>query len=227
MVHPLDRPVWNCLNGPQAALAVLSGSVVRLDPAIGPFAAAVDAGAAAQSALAALLAKPDAQIWTVESEAWPAPPGARTDMYMPLVQMTADAVPPPDADFVCGPLGEADADDMTALVMATKPGPWGTRTWAFGGYLGVRAEGRLIAMAGTRMWPCAEWREVSAVCTDPDYRGRGLAAALIRVIAAEFARSGTRTFLHCHAENAGAIRLYEALGFRIRRQMVATKFVRA
>ena len=40
MTHPLDRPIWSLLNGPQASLAVASGAVCRIDPTYGPFAAA-------------------------------------------------------------------------------------------------------------------------------------------------------------------------------------------
>ncbi|MGL1604082.1 GNAT family N-acetyltransferase, partial [Vibrio parahaemolyticus] len=72
------------------------------------------------------------------------------------------------------------APAMTALALATKPGPWGPETWRYGAFYGVRHEGRLIAMAGERLRPSAGVTEVSGVCTDPEFRGRGLAGRLIR-----------------------------------------------
>jgi predicted GNAT family acetyltransferase len=62
-----------------------------------------------------------------------------------------------------------------------------------------------------------------------EFAGRfpGWAAALIRRVMAGFAERGDIAFLHSYAENAGAIRLYESLGFRIRRPMTATVWGRA
>ena len=109
---------------------------------------------------------------------------------------------------------------MTDLVTRTEPGPWRPRTVEFGGYVGVRDRGALVAMAGERMRPPG-FTEVSAVCTEPEYRGRGLAGGLTRVVAAAIAARGDRPMLHASAHNAGAVRLYESLGFRQTRPMVA------
>ena len=75
------------------------------------------------------------------------------------------------------------------------------------------AAGQLLAMAGERLL-LPGMAEVSGVCTRPDARGRGLAALLSRHVASEIVRRGEVPFLHAYAENHGAIRLYEALGFR-------------
>jgi predicted GNAT family acetyltransferase len=61
--------------------------------------------------------------------------------------------------------------------------------------------------------------EVSAVCTHPDHRGRGLAGALMRVVAQRILARGDTPFLHSYAANTGAVRLYETLGFRFRAEM--------
>ena len=67
-----------------------------------------------------------------------------------------------DAD-VCA-LAAADVGDMLALVELTRPGPFRRRTVELGAFLGVREQGRLVAMAGERMW-IGDHREVSGICT--------------------------------------------------------------
>ena len=72
------------------------------------------------------------------------------------------------------------------------------------------------------MRPAPEFAEVSGVCTWPEFRGQGLAARLIRTVMTGMAARGEIPFLHSYAGNVSAIRLYESLGFRPRRAMVAT-----
>jgi predicted GNAT family acetyltransferase len=104
---------------------------------------------------------------------------------------------------------------MLELVAATQPGPFGTRTVEFGGYVGVRREGRLIAMAGERLRLHGH-TEISAVCTDARFRGHGLAGLLVRVVVHRVRERGENAFLHAASDNESAIRLYDALGFETR-----------
>lgn len=226
--HPLDRPVWNMLNGPQAALAVARGAAARIDARYGPFAAARDVGEEAQAALASLLGGPEDEIWLVEPEAWPAPPGTRVLRTAPLLQLVVEApeaVRPDDVPTVL--LDEGDAGEMAALARLTEPGPWGAMTHRYGQFHGLRGEdGRLVAMAGERMRPAPGLAEVSGVCTAPECRGKGFAGTLIRqVMAAQQAR-GETPFLHSYAGNEAAIALYRSLGFVPRREMMVTVLAR-
>src|SRR5581483_5849565 len=100
------------------------------------------------------------------------------------------------------------APEMRALAELTQPGPFHARTHTLGSFVGVRENGRLIAMAGERL-------KVPA-CTHPDARGRGLAGALMRRVAAGIVARGEELFLHVYPHNKGAISLYEKLGFRHR-----------
>jgi predicted GNAT family acetyltransferase len=86
-----------------------------------------------------------------------------------------------------------------------------------GTYLGIRRDGALVAMAGERLHPPG-WTEISAVCTDPAFRGEGLATRLMHAVAYGIRERGETPFLHAAAGNTGAIRLYESLGFRLRRR---------
>ena len=222
MTDLLDRPVWNALTSAQARLAVVTGAAVRIDPAYGPFAAARDAEAGAQAALLATLRGLDDRIGVVERAAWPAPPGTRVLGGGDLVQMVfegtaSEGLDDPRIEL----LGETDAHEMAALAHATEPGPWGSATHRYGDYYGIRIGGRLASMAGERL-RLPGLAELSGVSTWPEFRGQGLAAALVRrVVRGLLAREDT-PFLHCYAANVGAIALYEKLGFRVRAGMTFT-----
>jgi predicted GNAT family acetyltransferase len=109
-----------------------------------------------------------------------------------------------------------DVPEILDLVARTQPGPFRSRTTELGTYLGIRQDGRLIALAGERLHP-AGWTEISAVCTDPEFRGHGLATRLVSAVAAGIADRGDRVLLHAAARNVSAIRLYLSIGFQLRR----------
>ena len=123
-------------------------------------------------------------------------------------------------------LHDVDAPAMFDLATSTKPGPWRANSHRMGGFAGVHEGSRLIAMAGERM-KLPGWTELSGVCTHPDARGRGLATALMGVVAGRALARGERIFLHAFADNAGAIGLYERLGFRIRCEVTFTTWARS
>lgn len=219
-MHNLDRPFWHALNTRQAHLAQWNPArtAVRIDPGYGPF-AGVAPGAEAD--LAGLLRGADDEVWLVEPEAVAAP-GLLTKRTAPLVQMVAEAggMAGDLADIVL--LDERHAEQMAALASATQPGPWGPKTHLYGQFYGIFDGDRLVAMAGERARPGDGWAEVSGVCTDPAYRGRRYAARLMGRVLAGLGARGDRAYLHSWAGNATAIALYEQLGFRIRREMVAS-----
>jgi ribosomal protein S18 acetylase RimI-like enzyme len=220
--NPLDRPVWNALTTEQASLAVVSGSAVRMDPDYGPFAAACDPSDASLAALAATLKGPDDRIGVVEREAWPKPPRTRALGGGDLVQMVFEGKAPKVADDPRIELLKArDAKAMAALAHATEPGPWGGKTHLYGDYFGIRIGRKLAAMAGERI-RLPGLAELSGVSTWPEFRGQGLAKVLIRRVVRGFLERGDTPFLHCYAANAGAIALYESLGFRTRAHMTFT-----
>ena len=217
--HPLDRPIWSMLTGRQAHLAEGEGGALRIDRGYGVFGVAADTGDAAQAALAALVPE-EGELWIVEGEPWPVPDGTREVKRAVLAQMVAEGPPPAprDGEPAILALGEADAAELAALADHAKPGPWGPATHRYGPFFGIREGGRLLAMAGQRIL-VPGMAEVSGVATWADCRGRGLARALIGHVMREMVARGETPFLHSYADNAGAIGLYESLGFRIRRQV--------
>ena len=220
----LDRQIWHMLTGRQAHLALGGAAAKRIDPRYGPFAAMRDGGGESQAALRELARGPGDELWFIEPAPVPPPPGFRVNRSAALLQMIADEVAGPDEreDEEAVLLGEEHVSAMTALALATRPGPWADRTHRYGPFYGVFREGRLAAMAGGRMLPCPGVAEVSGVCTWPEFQGQGLGGRLIRHVMATFRARGDRPYLHTYADNATAIGLYRKLGFRERRTMTLT-----
>ena len=199
--------MWAALSGPQACFAEASGDAARYSSDISPFAAMADIGDPAGWRDLARLT--DYALLT--APAITAPVGWEAQAVKPGVQMVGTGmtgVEDPEAVL----LTETDVPEMLDLVERSKPGPFRKRTIQLGRYLGIRHQGRLIAMAGER-FRLPGWTEVSAVCTDPDYRGQGLGARLTLAVAAGILERGDLPFLHAAADNDNALRLYERLGF--------------
>lgn len=218
---PLDEPVATALQEPHAHLARRVGHAASYDRAVATF--------------SAVPADPSRQDW--DDLATLLGPGRFADLFSLPVTPPADWEPAFRLDGlqmlgsaaslaaeVRDPgVEELTADDvpaMLALVERTRPGPFWDRTIEMGRYVGVRDDsGGLIALAGERL-RLPGHTEVSAVCTVREARGRGLAELLVRDVAARIIERGEQPFLHVAASNAGAIRLYERLGFVVRRQVV-------
>lgn len=210
--HPLDNPAWRSLTGPHAHFAERRGGAVRYPVDVSPFAALPsDPQPSDWDDLAALVGPGAVVMIPGVTEA---PPGWEPVMTIPGVQLVDDGVAAvPDGEAVR--LGPDDVPEMLDLVQRTQPGPFLPKTIEMGEYLGIRRGGRLAAMAGERLRPPG-WTEISAVCTDPDFRGQGLATRLVHAVAAGIRARGETPFMHAAESNVNAIRLYESLGFRIR-----------
>lgn len=210
----LDNPVWASLTGEHRRLAERHHRAARYHPDVAGFVALSDpADPGAWADLAALVG-PGVTVALSGVRVTP-PPGWTIGADLPGVQMVDVSLrkrPDPEAMR----LTRDDVPEILDLVERTRPGPFRPGTIELGTYLGIRHQGRLVAMAGERLHPPG-WTEISAVCTDPEFRGRGLAGRLVSAVGAGIAARGEQALLHAWAGNVGAIRLYSALGFRLRR----------
>ncbi len=116
------------------------------------------------------------------------------------------------------PLTDEHIPQMLELTALTKPGPFLQRTIEFGNYFGIFINGRLAAMAGQRMHPLP-YMEVSAVCTHPDFRGKGYAKALMLHVMKIILDNSFIPFLHVLTSNTSAFKLYESIGYRTRKEL--------
>ncbi|MER7190579.1 GNAT family N-acetyltransferase [Streptomyces flaveolus] len=211
--HPLDNAAWAALTGPHASFAERLGKAARYPSDVAVFAALEDPADPAAWADLHRLVGPDTAVAVPGAPT--APEGWRTSGGVPGVQLVDTALhAEPDPEAVR--LGPADVPEILDLVARTRPGPFLPRTVLLGTYLGIRHRGRLVALAGERL-RLPGWTEISAVCTDPDHRGRGLATRLVRAVAAGIRERGDTPFLHAAASNTRAIGLYESIGFTLRR----------
>ena len=209
--RPLDNPIWSSLTTRHAPLAQGDALARRYPAAISPLTGVAGTGAAVAASLAALTPIGDdfgifgpapalGSDWEVLREAR-------------ITQMIRrDRAPLDEGSVEVRSLAAADVGDMLELVELTQPGPFRPRTIELGRYIGIREGARLAAMAGERMW-AGDYREVSAICTHPDVRGRGLARALIGRVVNRMLRAAQPPFLHVYSTNTTAIDVYLALGF--------------
>ncbi len=228
MTHPLDRAVFNALTTRLSPFTTpdSGADAVRLDPEVGVFLAAADDSAASREALGVLARRyPGAGL--VERADGPMagvlPEGVPVAAQVALVQMTATTLTSVGSsasplDGVIEVLGEADAPAMLALATLTKPGPFRSKTRELGPFVGIKRDGQLVAMAGRRL-RIDGFTELSGVCTHPDHRGHGYAAALSRVVVGEILANGEAAFLHAFADHETTIAFYQGLGFQTRARM--------
>jgi ribosomal protein S18 acetylase RimI-like enzyme len=213
----LENPMWESLNGAHAYLALGTGHARRYPDDVAVFVGlSYDESGLVWTDLQALVGS--GTTVAVTGVRASVPDDWKVDALGQGVQMISTDRFETWVDPEVVRLGADDAEEMVALVERTKPGPFRPRTHVLGNYFGIRQEGKLVAMAGERLHPPG-WTEISAVCTDEEYRGRGYGTKLVRAVGAGIRARGEIPFLHASATNYNAIRLYQALGFEIRREI--------
>lgn len=211
----LDNPIWSALTTAHAHFAEGDALARRYPPAVTPLAGLVEQTPEAYAALAKLV--PVGGQAGFFRDVLPDPPEGWVVVYRCDMRQMHCTKPTPMPENGITTLGPADVPAMAELVQATDPGPFGPRTIEFGTFYGIRDNGRLIAMAGERIHP-GPYAEVSAVCTHPDYRGRGYAAALVAAVTRGMIARGDLPMLHVREGNP-AVRVYEQVGYTTERRL--------
>lgn len=121
------------------------------------------------------------------------------------------ALPPPDPRVE--PLGRSDLADLERLY-AADPGAvfFLPHMLDDGAFVGVRAEGALVATAGTHV-VSRTVAAIGAVYTAPSHRGCGLGRATTAAVAHHLSTRVDTIGLNVAVANAAARRVYESIGF--------------
>jgi ribosomal protein S18 acetylase RimI-like enzyme len=223
----LFNPVYNSLVSGDRHLGSGTDKVKIFDQEVSPFAGFEDDYEQGFSELSQLISDDRVILFATPTNINIAN-GWKMLHKIPGLQMVFDqkSVMAPEKSNIL-PLQKNNVDQMMSLATLTKPGPFGPRTIEFGQYYGIFDGEQLVAMAGQRLH-VNNYTEISAVCTHPDYLGRGYAASLI-VHQIQLILSQSQTpFLHVRDDNNRAIELYLRLGFHTRTPMnfyVLQKFV--
>ena len=218
MKHLLDNITWHTLAGPHAAYAAGTDEARRYAPGFSPIVGFANIERPTFDALAPYC-QPGEHFYC---DGWSgvAPAGWRIDAESTMFKMVWEAaMPAADEAPEALRLGPEHALQALELATLTRPGPFGPRTIELGEYFGCFEGQRLVAMAGERMYAGA-LREISGVCTHPDFQGRGHARRLMAKLVRRQMQRDETPFLHVMRDNGSAHRLYERMGFRDYRESV-------
>ena len=214
MSEPLDNPVWSSLTGEHATLGRRLAHAARYRADVAPFVGVDVSATAAGDELADLVAPGESVLFVgpapaLSSAAW------RVEPLESIAQMISDLRCPPFEGPPITELSETHSADVLDLTSRVYPHYFRPHTMAMGRYLGIYDGDKLAAMAGERM-RFGRYVELSTICTDPAYTGRGYAQRLVGQLVADIRDMQRIPFLHVSHRNARAKALYEHLGFRFR-----------
>ena len=216
-MHALDNVIWQALTTRQARFAEIGDHARRFVHEVSPLSGFEEPNDAGYASLSKLVGAGTTAAVFLDDPYSPRP-GWEFVVGAPLLQMVAKKPggSPSSNGHQLIELGPTDSPEMLELTALTKPGPFGTRTHELGTYIGLREEGKLVAMAGERL-KVPGYTEISAVCTHPEHNGKGYAGLLMTEIMRRIQERGETAFLHVRQDNARAITLYERLGFQARK----------
>jgi len=214
----LDNITWHTLSGPQARFATGAEDVRRYAPGFSPIVGFANPQRPNLEVLSRFC-EPGEHFYC-ENWSGAAPSGWQVEEESTMFKMVWEAgLPAEGAGPEIRTLAPEHAPAAFELAALTHPGPFGPRTIELGEYLGCFEGSRLVAMAGERM-QAGRFREISGVCTHPEFQGRGLARRLMLALIRRQMQRGEAPFLHVMRENTNARGLYERMGFRNYRETV-------
>ena len=216
---PLDTPIWTALTTKQAQIAHSNALSRRFPPEMTLLGALAVNTVAAFESLAQLIQRDAVTLYFTSSPQIPA--GWEIVRAVELHQMVQETeAPPPKPQGSLTPevieLTPADVPEMSAVYAATRPGrTLCPRIQKLGQFLGIREEGKLVAMGGLRLH-LSGYREITTVATLPEYQSRGYATAIVLALMARIHAAGNKPFLTVGTSNTRAIEIYHRLGFKER-----------
>ena len=212
-----DNPFFSALASIHRDVALGEGEVLRYPAEFAPFLGIAHADVELAAALAALVPAGDTALLLGVAPRQ-LPPGWALEHMTDLAQLHCERELP----VIDGPeiiaLDQRHRADVLALTALVYPHYFRPRTMELGRYFGMYVDGHLAAMIGERLGDDGH-REMSAICTHPDFHGLGYAGRLTTWLTNDTLSRGRQPFLHVSYENPRALGLYERLGYRVRRDI--------
>jgi ribosomal protein S18 acetylase RimI-like enzyme len=215
MEHVLDNPAWNALATNNSNLAHGNEHVKYFAQEVSPF-FGLEVNSVKNFQVLYDIVPHNGPVLFVTNSQIEIPAQWKVQRLISGVQMVHHGEATTTASrSALVPLTDEHIPQMLALTKLTNPGPFAERTIDFGHYHGVFNGDKLVAMAGQRLHP-GNYAEISAVCTHPDYLGRGYAKQLLLQQVLRIKANGETPFLHVRDDNERAINVYKSLGFEAR-----------
>jgi ribosomal protein S18 acetylase RimI-like enzyme len=206
----LDNIVWHSLSGPQRKFSVGADDIRRFARGFSPIIGFANPETPGLEKLAPFCETGE-QLYC---SGWsgPVPSGWQIDEEATMFRMVWQGSVPADNGLEPVRLGGQHAAQAVELATLTRPGPFAIRTIELGEYFGFFEGERLIAMGGERFY-AGSLREISGVCTHPDFQGRGLARRIMTLLIRRQLQRNETPFLHVMRDNTHARHLYNRMGF--------------
>ena len=231
-MQALDNPIWTALTTKQAQLAHSAALARRFPPEMTLLGALAANTAMAFDSLAQLIQRDAVTLY------FSTPPqlvaGWEVVRAVELHQMVKEEGTAASSDragmAAQHPVIElmpADVPEMSEVYAATRPGrTLCPKIQKLGIFLGIRHEGKLVAMGGLRLH-IAGYREITTVATLPEFEGRGYGTAIVLALMARIQAKGEKPFLTVRTDNERAIEIYRRLGFAERTRFYSRTIRRA
>ncbi len=211
----LDNPVWYSLAETHKDISINYPHVKFYDPAYCPFGGFIQSNDI--STQIDRYSKLTVNFFIVGKKPL-LPPGIFLRKELICLQMVVEKKIESEIEEDLVKLDDTYSAALSDLVNEIQPGYFKEKTNLMGEYVGLVKDGKLVAVTGERM-KMDTFTEVSAVVTHPSYTGKGFAKQLVAHTVNKIFDENKTPYLHVAETNFVAIKLYQKLGFRIRRKI--------
>ena len=217
---PLDRPATSALQESHRSFAIAFSNSVFYDPCFCPFGSLTAAGSHTDDLLQY---SKNTDFFFVLGDKPTVPDNLRMTTELICNQMVLENPIEIDRKDQIEPLTKPlQQNELKSLINRIQPGYFREKTAALGNYYGVYRDKKLVAVCGERM-SMHQFTELSGIVTMPNYRGKGFAKQLIAHGSQQIFDQQKIPFLHVLSSNHTAIKLYQSLGFRTRKEIIFWK----